>query len=222
MYAKYFNWLTILIILNVGFFLVTWVISEHINVFGLLSVSSDLFSLDNKPWTIFTYMFFEDTFDFFAWKMILLFFWGRIFISVQSDKQLFATYVLGGVAGVIFLLIMSFLYLPNPFHELFSFPDTDYYEFYGQSPAILAVIVAITTYSPKCKARVFSKKIPIIIIAIITILLELYYSADLHYCYRARELKAFCVLKIGGMLYGFAWGVYQRILKKIHTNKNMQ
>ena len=101
---------------------------------ALSSTSADLLY---KPWTLLTYFFFHAGFFHLLFNMIVLNFAGRIFLTFFTQKQLLGLYILSGIfAGIAF----AFLY------NLLSPGNTS--SIVGASGAIMAILVATTTYSP--------------------------------------------------------------------------
>ena len=218
LYAKYFNWLTVLIILNIGTyfcykFCCDFDTKEFIDEY--LSASLNFSVLIQKPWSIISYMFVENDFFPLIYNVLLLSFFGRIFKKILNDKKLLATYVIGGIAGNLFTILIC---------SLFSFYTGLGYCFTKMS-SIYAIIVAIITYYPNYKIQFFSKEITIKTIAtiflVITLAIMLFPQV---YCLivdvpawtkrvKSGQMSIPLLLAFGGMLYGFAWGVYQRILK---------
>lgn len=147
--------LTRLIIINVAVFIVVGLIGL-VFFFGSngllqgydnpivywLSVPSSFDSLINsKPWSIFTYMFFHVEFFHIFFNMITLYFGGRVFVYFLKNNQLISTYIFGGIVGALFYMI-AFNVFPvfQPIvHASFAL---------GASASVLAVLVAVATYSP--------------------------------------------------------------------------
>ena len=78
------------------------------------------------------------------WNMILLWSGGAIFCEVLGEKRFIKTYWLGGLARGLFFLISY-----NVGADL-KLGDTS---LLGASAAVLAVLVAVTTYRPDFKVK---------------------------------------------------------------------
>src|SRR4030042_6075058 len=65
-----------------------------------------------RPWTLITYMFTHFNFLHILFNMLMLFWFGRIFIQYLTGKQLLSVYILGGLAGA-FLFIVFFNIFPG-------------------------------------------------------------------------------------------------------------
>lgn len=93
-----------------------------------------------KPWTLLTYSFFHDGFGHIFFNMLVLNFSSSLFLTYFNQKQLLGLYVLSAIfAGIAFV---SCYYLLNLGASIV-----------GASGAIMAVLVATTTYSPLLSVR---------------------------------------------------------------------
>lgn len=200
---KQSDWLTKLIFINVGAFVLLWLVeiisavtSTQLYGFTLenISVPTNWHVLIRKPWTILSYMFFETSFINLFCNLLILSCFGRIFIELMNDKRLLATYVLGGVAGVLFAIIISV-----PLSTLGMIV-------LGPTTAILAVMVAIATYFPNYKVYLaFFGEVSLKVLAIIIAIIELIPLFSLTRQGVPLTFLAPIFCKIGGMLYGFFW-----------------
>ena len=138
-----------LIYINVGVFL----------FFSILGVLSFMFQFDitllleklylpanhsrllSQPWTFITYIFLHNGFLHLLFNMVWLHFGGKIFLQYLNPKQLLSTYILGGVSGGL-LFVIAYNYIPAL--QAYSFGALAM----GASASVLAIIVAIATFSP--------------------------------------------------------------------------
>jgi len=138
-----------LIYINVGMFL----------LFSILGVLSFMFQFDispllnklylpaensrliSQPWTFITYMFLHSGFMHLLFNMLWLHFGGKIFLQYLHPKQLLSTYILGGISGAL-LFIIAYNYIPSLQGHLYGVQAL------GASASVLAIIVAIATYTP--------------------------------------------------------------------------
>jgi len=143
-----------LIYINVGIFL----------LFSILGVFSFMFQFDLspilnrlylpaensklliQPWAFITYMFMHNGFLHLLFNMVWLHFAGKIFLQYLSPKQLLSTYILGGISGGL-LFIIAYNYIP----ALAIY--TQNAQALGASAAVLAIVVAIATYTPNYSVR---------------------------------------------------------------------
>ena len=136
-----------LIYWNIACFLVSYV------VFGLLrlvnidvdflqyvSLSSNPADLLWKPWSIISYSFFHSDIFHIFFNLIILNFSSQLFLTFFNQKQLLGVYLLAAFfAGIVFV---SSFYLMNIIAPIV-----------GASGAIMAILVAVTTYQPLMNVR---------------------------------------------------------------------
>lgn len=105
-----------------------------------IALSSEPAIFIRKPWTLLTYAFFHDGFGHIFFNMIVLNFSSTLFLTFFNQKQLLGLYVLSAIfAG--FAFVFGY-YLLNITASIV-----------GASGAIMAVLVATTTYSPLMNVR---------------------------------------------------------------------
>jgi membrane associated rhomboid family serine protease len=93
-----------------------------------------------RPWTVITYMFTHFNFLHILFNMLMLFWFGRIFLQYLTGKQLLSTYILGGLSGAL-LYILFINGLPGLREHLGS-------SMLGASASIMAIVIAISFYVP--------------------------------------------------------------------------
>jgi membrane associated rhomboid family serine protease len=105
-----------------------------------IALSSEPSVFITKPWTLLTYAFFHDGFGHIFFNMIVLNFSSTLFLTFFNQKQLLGLYVLSAIfAGIAFVLGYYFLNLGA--------------SIVGASGAIMAILVAATTYQPLMNVR---------------------------------------------------------------------
>ncbi|WP_269684024.1 rhomboid family intramembrane serine protease [Flavobacterium lacustre] len=105
-----------------------------------IALSSDPSVFVMKPWTLLTYAFFHDGFGHLFFNMLVLNFSGNLFLTYFTPKQFLGLYVLSAVfAGIAFVSGFYFLNLSS--------------SIVGASAAIMAILVATTTYYPLMNVR---------------------------------------------------------------------
>jgi membrane associated rhomboid family serine protease len=93
------------------------------------------------PWTLITYAFLHNGFQHLFFNMLILHFSSRFFLTFFTQKQYLAVYILGALlSGLVFVLSFVLLGQTN---------DT----LVGASAAIIAILVAATTYQPLMNVR---------------------------------------------------------------------
>ena len=143
-----------LIYINVGIFLLFGILGALFFMFQFnidpflerLYLPADSSILLTQPWAFVTYMFLHNNFLHLLFNMIWLHFAGKIFLQYLSPKQLLSTYILGGISGGI-LFIIAYNYVP----ALIIY--TQNAQALGASASVLAIVVAIATYSPNYSVR---------------------------------------------------------------------
>ena len=105
-----------------------------------MALSSDPEVFLFKPWTFLTYAFFHDGFLHLLFNMMVLNFASQLFLTFFTQKQYLGLYILSAVfSGVVFAL--SFYFSNNAGSIV------------GASAAIMAILVAATTYQPLMNVR---------------------------------------------------------------------
>ncbi len=93
-----------------------------------------------KPWTFLTYAFFHDGFWHLLFNMMVLNFSSTLFLTYFTQKQYLGLYILSAIfAGAVFALSYFFLNYSA--------------SIVGASAAIMAILVATTTYQPLMNIR---------------------------------------------------------------------
>jgi membrane associated rhomboid family serine protease len=130
---------------NVGIFLLSilFFYQFKLGIFDFpnwLAISSDPNTVLIKPWTLVTYAFLHYGFLHLFFNMMVLNFSSRLFLTFFTQKQYFGLYILSAIfAGLCFVLSFYFL------HQTSSMV--------GASAAIIALLVATTTYQPLMEIR---------------------------------------------------------------------
>ncbi|WPR72967.1 rhomboid family intramembrane serine protease [Flavobacterium sp. NG2] len=134
-----------LIYWNVGCFLISLVFfyqfqAGQFNYPFWLALNTDASQFLIAPWTFLSYAFFHDGFMHLLFNMIVLNFSSHLFLTYFTQKQLLGLYFLGAIfAGVVFVFTY---YLMNISTGIV-----------GASAAIMAVLMAVTTYQPLMNVR---------------------------------------------------------------------
>lgn len=90
-------------------------------------------------WTLFTYMFLHYDFLHILFNMLMLYWFGKIFCSYFTSKQLVAVYILGGVAGALFYILT--------FNSIPYFIKMGDSAMIGASGSVTAIIFAAAFYN---------------------------------------------------------------------------
>ena len=195
-----------LIFINVGVFLTLYILKALLLLAGYLdtlefmqnnfAIKANLNHILRKPWTLITFMFLHLNFKHLIYNLILIYFSGKIFQDYLGEKKLLATYFLGGFFGAL-LLILSYNFSPV-LGEYKSSPA------YGASASAMAILIAISTYTPNLKVFIpLIGRISIKYIAIAFILIDIINFDD-------KNIGGH-IGHIGGALWGY---IYIRKLKQ--------
>ncbi|OYX84501.1 MAG: rhomboid family intramembrane serine protease [Flavobacteriales bacterium 32-34-25] len=136
-----------LIYWNIACFLISYVFpgllrlfSMEVDVLQYVSLSSNPTDFLWKPWSIISYSFFH--FDFFhiLFNLLVLNFASQLFLIYFTQKQFLGLYLLSAIfAGAVFVATYYILNINSAI--------------VGASAAIMAILVAVTTYQPLMQVR---------------------------------------------------------------------
>ena len=118
------------------------------HVLSYVMLQSDLKLLLYRPWSVVTYMFLHFEFLHILFNLLVLFWFGRIFLQYLTEKQLLTTYLLGGIAGAA-LFVLSY----NVFPGLVDYVGTT--QALGASAAVMAIVIAIASFAPNYEVYLF-------------------------------------------------------------------
>lgn len=106
-----------------------------------ISVPSNPSLLLVRPWTLFTYMFVHYNFIHFIFNILVLYWFGKLFMTFFSPRQFVGVYLMGGLAGALFFIV-SFNLFPVLYHFFSGHPML------GASASIMALLFATSVYRP--------------------------------------------------------------------------
>ena len=133
-------WNIVCFLISYVFFGLLGLVDIDVDFLQYVSLSSNPEDLLWKPWSMISYSFFHSDFFHIFFNLIILNFSGQLFLTFFNQKQLLGLYVLSAVfAGLVFV---SSFYLMNIIAPIV-----------GASAAIMAILVAVTTYSPLMNVR---------------------------------------------------------------------
>lgn len=165
--------LSLLIIINVIVFLFLAIINVITILFDLpslqfreyIAVSSNIGIVLTHIWTVATYMFVHYDFLHILFNMLMLFWFGRIFIMYFTYKNLTALYFLGGIAGAVFYVLLF-----NTIPYFLKLGDS---LMVGASASVMAIVFASAFYNKNQEVRLFLLgSIKIYYIAIVLFILD--------------------------------------------------
>ena len=130
---------------NVGFFLLSIIFFYQfkLGIFDFpnwVAISSEPTIVLTRPWTLLTYAFFHYGFMHLFFNMMVLNFSSRFFLTFFTQKQYLGLYLLSAIfSGFSFVFSFYFLHQTS--------------KMVGASAAIMALLVATTTYQPLMEIR---------------------------------------------------------------------
>ena len=132
-------WNILLFAIPEVFFALVQLFQIDINYLSFVSLSTNWSDLAWKPWSILSYAFFHFGIIHLVFNMLMLHFTSRLFLTFFTQKQLFGIYLLSAIfSGLVFLL--GYHYIPILINVSTSVV--------GASGAIMAILIATTTYQP--------------------------------------------------------------------------
>ena len=133
-------WNVALFVLPWLFFALLFLLGVNIDYIHYVSLSSNPADLLWKPWSLLSYAFFHSGIMHIIFNMIVMNFSGRLFMMYFTSKQLLGLYILSAIfAGICYILVFYVLSINAPI--------------VGASAAIMAILVATTTYHPLMDLR---------------------------------------------------------------------
>jgi membrane associated rhomboid family serine protease len=105
----------------------------------MLPASIDSFIV--KPWTLLTYFFTHEGFFHIIFNMLFLFWFGKIIVEYLGDQRAISMYVIGGIVGGLFYILIYNL-IPY-FHERVAGSVM-----LGASAGVYAIVVGAATFMP--------------------------------------------------------------------------
>lgn len=136
-----------LIYWNIGCFILAIILfynfqSQQFSYPNWVALNSDVSNFLIFPWTFLTYAVFHDGFFHLFFNMIILNFACQLFLTYFTQKQLLGVYILSAIFAGLFFVVSYFIMGYNA-------------SIVGASAAIMAILVAVTTYQPLMNIRMF-------------------------------------------------------------------
>jgi len=169
------NMTTKLIYLNIGAFVLYKLIQVFFTLGGAdpltytqwLAVPASLPELAMRPWTIISYQFLHWDFLHLLFNMLWLYWFGPLFLSQFSQRQVLSVYLWGGLWGAaVYLLSYNFI----PYYQ----NNQNIGLMLGASASILAIVVAAAMASPNREIQLmFIGRIKLKYLALGTVIIDL-------------------------------------------------
>ena len=103
-------------------------------------------ALAHQPWAIATYMFAQFEVLHILFNMLWLYGFGRLFLEFNSQKQMLALYIYGGILGAL-VFILGYTFLPAfALHTGWLI---------GSSASAIAIVIATAILNPEYKVSLF-------------------------------------------------------------------
>lgn len=155
-----------------------------------LGASSSIDVMLHRPWSVITHMFAHIEFGHFFFNLITLYFMGQLFTQIAGSKKLWQVYLLGGISGYLFFLII--------FNVLPRFQGV--HMVLGASAAVMAVSVAAAVLRPKQMIFIYGVfKVELRWLVLVLVLLDL---ASI----RTGSNSGGHIGHLGGAFFGFLYG----------------
>lgn len=135
------------------------------NVLDWIQLPALTVSFLERPWTLITYMFVHFKLMHLLMNMMLLYFFGTLFLRWFSERQLLVYYLVGGLSGGLFF-ILGYMLFPALSADVLPAP------LIGASASVMAICITLTFYRPDENIPMFLfgnvrlKYIAIVLIAI--------------------------------------------------------
>jgi len=168
------NNLYILIFLNIAVFVLVLAVNlgfffagKTFDASAWLGVSSNFSVLAHRPWTVLSYMFVHTGFIHILFNLMVLYWFGRMFLEYLSQRQLMGVYLLGGLAGAL-VFVLAYNIIP-----IFATVKNVAFAI-GASASIMAIVFAIAVLVPNQPVRLaFIGQIKLKYLAMIIVLVDL-------------------------------------------------
>ncbi|PJC58051.1 MAG: DUF1751 domain-containing protein [Flavobacteriales bacterium CG_4_9_14_0_2_um_filter_35_242] len=114
-------------------------------IFDWFALPAQYNALLLKPWTLFTYAFLHASLWHILANLIVLFYFGNLFLDYLTQRQFLTYYVLGALfGGLIFILSFNFFPALKNSNSVLV----------GASAAVTAIFVGIATYIPNYEINI--------------------------------------------------------------------
>lgn len=163
---------------------------------GWIAVSANTDVLIRHIWTVFTYMFVHQQILHILFNMLVLYWFGRIFLTYFNNKALVNLYLLGGLSGAL-LYVLAFNTIPY-------YIDMNYPPMIGASASVTAILFASAFYNPEQRINLFILgSVKIIYIALFIFIIDFVSLAG-------NTNPGGSVAHIGGAVLGYIYAVQYR------------
>ncbi|MDD6210472.1 MAG: rhomboid family intramembrane serine protease [Bacteroidales bacterium] len=145
-----------LIFINIGIFVILKLAAVLFMLFNIsihegltyFEVPSSPIELLKQPWSIITYAFLHAGFFHILFNMLWLYWFGQLFLSIFTGKQMLGIYLLGAIAGAA-MFVLAYNIFPY-----FTYTNQSSY-LVGASAAVMAIVFAVSVYNPNLEIYIF-------------------------------------------------------------------
>jgi membrane associated rhomboid family serine protease len=113
----------------------------YVKIVNQFMLPADFMVYIFQPWSIITYFFTHEGFLHIIFNMMFLYFFGKIILDFLGNNRLISLYVIGGIAGGLFFMMM---YNIVPFYQERIAGSM----MLGASAGVFAVVVGAATFMP--------------------------------------------------------------------------
>lgn len=139
-----------IIYINIAAFLILRIIGivcyfsgiDTMSFLSFVELPSSFTLLSKKCWTLITYMFAHYEVMHILFNMLVLYWFGRMFLDFFTPKQFCGLYILGGIGGGL-LYLLAYSLLPSLSSSISWL--------IGASASVMAIVLAISTKAPHYK-----------------------------------------------------------------------
>ncbi len=174
-------------------------------VIQYLGLPASLMQILHKPWTLIAYMFVHYDFLHILFNLLWLYWFGQIFLRFFNSKQLFGTYIIGGIFGALFYIISYnvFPYFKNVLDEA---------ALIGASASVMAIVFASSFYKRDFRVNFFFfGSVRIYYIALIAFLLDFLIITRIDESGNLSENFGGHIAHFGGAFFGVCYALsYQK------------
>ena len=168
---------------------------DSLNFIRYIGVSSDFGYTLKHAWTLLTYMFVHEGILHILFNMLMLYWFGKIFLSYFNPKNLGSLYILGGLAGAVLYMIA---FNTIPLYVEMGIASPAGIPMIGASASVTAIVFAAAFYNPKQEvALLLIGRIKIVYIAFFILILD-FLSLD-------KDNPGGSVAHIGGAILGYLY-----------------
>lgn len=106
---------------------------------SMLELPAGLAPLASRPWSLVTYMFTQYDVWHILFNMLLLYWFGQLYLTLGTERRIFMLYLFGGIAGAV------------AFELCHSFGAPIYGNLVGASSSVLAIVITTAVMMPDFK-----------------------------------------------------------------------